>query len=528
MDGTDDTVDEAADEEEEDVKVSPRKTSGLWKLYISRALTAWGDRLWAFGLGLFLLRVWPQDLLIVAIYGLVNCIASILSGALIGNWIDDTARLKAAKTFLVVQNSSVALACLVLAAFFHWKSWWSELLGSEEAASLTIAILTISIAIVSTLASMGSKIVVEKDWIVVIAGGDSNKLASMNSIFRTIDLVCLTLTPTLAGLLFTYSSYLICAIFIGVWNAISVFLEFLLLVSIYQEFSALSHVKPEASDGKKLKGPLSSVTGSVKGWKTYFTHHTLFAGLGLAFLFMTVLGFDSITWAFILMQCVEESLLGGLVAISALVGVLGATAFPPLRKLLGVERAGVAGMTLLVSALTACVASIWLPGSPFDPTAEEPDVFDKTTTTIMPLTSSSSNSTSQNGEAEDVWDCAANPPDVTSVAVLLTGIITARFGLWLADLSINQVQQEQVEEEHRGVIGGVQSALQQLFDMTKFLLVIFMPNPHMFGILILLSFIFVTLGAIFMTAYAGLKGKLNCCGSYKATNTQEPDLSLPD
>ena len=57
MDGTDDTVDEAADEEEEDVKVSPRKTSGLWKLYISRALTAWGDRLWAFGLGLFLLRV---------------------------------------------------------------------------------------------------------------------------------------------------------------------------------------------------------------------------------------------------------------------------------------------------------------------------------------------------------------------------------------------------------------------------------------------------------------------------------------
>ena len=125
-------------------------------------------------------------------------------------------------------------------------------------------------------------------------------------------------------------------------------------------------------------------------------------------------------------------------------------------------------------------------------------------------------------------------------------ILGVRFGLWLADLSINQVcsrvfivlslllfitfqvQQEQVEEEHRGVIGGVQSALQQLFDMTKFLLVIFMPNPHMFGILILLSFIFVTLGAIFMTAYAGLKGKLNCCGTYKATNTQEPDLSLPD
>ena len=91
-----------------------------------------------------------------------------------------------------------------------------------------------------------------------------------------------------------------------------------------------------------------------------------------------------------------------------------------------------------------------------------------------------------------------------------------------------QVQQEQVEEEQRGVIGGVQNSLQQLFNMTKFFLVILMPNPHMFGILILLSFAFVTLGAISMTAYAGLQGKLKCSKGYEATATQEPDLRLPD
>ena len=37
-----------------------------------------------------------------------------------------------------------------------------------------------------------SKIVVEKDWIVVIAGGSNNKLAKLNSIFRTIDQVRLS------------------------------------------------------------------------------------------------------------------------------------------------------------------------------------------------------------------------------------------------------------------------------------------------------------------------------------------------
>jgi len=356
----------------------------------------------------------------------------------------------------------------------------------------------------------------EKDWIVMIAGGDSDRLATMNSIFRTIDLVCLTLTPTLAGLLFSYTSYLVCALFIGVWNLVSVFLEFLLLVSIYQEFPALSNIKPVTLNGEKPRGVISSLTGSLtRGWRTYFTHHTLLAGLGLALLFMTVLGFDNITWAFILMQCVEESLLGAMVAVSALVGVLGAAAFPPLRRLIGVERAGVAGMGLLVSALTACVASIWLTGSPFDPSQESDVLVGSTTNSTHP-------------SEEDAWDCAANPPDVTSVAVLLTGIILARFGLWLADLSINQIQQEGVEEKQRGIIGGVQSSLQQLFNMAKFLMVILMPNPYMFGILILLSFTFVTLGAISMTAYAGLQGKLKCWRGYEAAATREPDLRLPD
>ena len=42
---------------------------GLWKLYISRALTAWGDRLWAFGLGLLLFRIYPENLTLVAAFG---------------------------------------------------------------------------------------------------------------------------------------------------------------------------------------------------------------------------------------------------------------------------------------------------------------------------------------------------------------------------------------------------------------------------------------------------------------------------
>jgi hypothetical protein len=39
------------------------------KIYISRAMSGWGDRLWAFGAGLFMNQLAPQNLRLVAING---------------------------------------------------------------------------------------------------------------------------------------------------------------------------------------------------------------------------------------------------------------------------------------------------------------------------------------------------------------------------------------------------------------------------------------------------------------------------
>ena len=47
------------------------------------------------------------------------------------------------------------------------------------------------------------------------------------------------------------------------------------------------------------------------------------AGLGLALLYMTVLGFDYITWGYCILQGVSESVLGLPTRVSAVVGILG-------------------------------------------------------------------------------------------------------------------------------------------------------------------------------------------------------------
>ena len=96
---------------------------------------------------------------------------------------------------------------------------------------------------IANLASVGCKIVIERDWIVIVASGDENKLATMNSVFRTIDLTALVISPAFAGLIFDFASDEAAAATIGIWNVVSVFVEYYLLVRIYREFPDLSKEK---------------------------------------------------------------------------------------------------------------------------------------------------------------------------------------------------------------------------------------------------------------------------------------------
>ena len=121
-----------------------------------------------------------------------------------------------------------------------------------------------------------------------------------------------------------------------------------------------------------------------------------------------------------------ESVLGLLVSAAALVGVAGSLLYPRLRGWLGsTERAGGAGMLALVAPLTLCLASVWCPGSPFSPGQQLNNTTNITANTTI----------ASRCEAEDAR------PDLTSVTVLLTGIIAARAGVWLADLAVTQILQ---------------------------------------------------------------------------------------
>ena len=93
-----------------------------WQLYLSRALSAWGDRIWDFSLGIFMNLLNPESLRLAAIQGFVVNICVIFFGSAIGNWIDRNKRLLAAKLFLSIQNITVAVSCGILVLHFVYLS----------------------------------------------------------------------------------------------------------------------------------------------------------------------------------------------------------------------------------------------------------------------------------------------------------------------------------------------------------------------------------------------------------------------
>ena len=65
----------------------------------------------------------------------------------------------------------------------------------------------------------------------------------MNAVFRTIDLTALVISPAIAGIIFDFINDEAAAALIGVWNVVSVFVEYYLLVLIYKEFPDLARAK---------------------------------------------------------------------------------------------------------------------------------------------------------------------------------------------------------------------------------------------------------------------------------------------
>ncbi|XP_057690179.1 solute carrier family 40 member 1 [Corythoichthys intestinalis] len=527
-------------------------------IYVSGALSMWGDRMWHFAISVFLIELYGRSLLLTAVFGLVVAGSVLLLGALIGDWVDRNPRNKVAHASLFIQNISVTLCSIVLMLVFSYKQRIEQIWDGW----LTVVCYTVVIVLadVANLASTALTIAIQRDWIIVITGYNRGHLAGMNATMRRIDQVTNILAPLAVGQVMTLASNVVGCGFILGWNLVSLIVEFFFLSRVYRIVPALSLKPPTAEvdqanlQGKHRRGsqgqvvqPLAEgnsntslhlkeitnlplcfrrfrwlVSTCKDGWMSYYQQPVFLAGMGLAFLYTTVLGFDCITTGYAYTQGISGSLLSLLMGVSAITGLMGTVMFTRLRKTYGLINTGIISSCLHLGCLLICVCSVFAPGSPMDLSLLMPYFTSNSSSEFEGLASQRQKHTSplrgssnqplvpdrssihwtNNTVLFDNVPSGSTPESYISIILLFMGVITARIGLWSFDLTVTQLLQENIGETERGVVNGVQSSMNYLMDLLHFIMVISAPQPQHFGILVLISVLFITTGHTMYFLYA--------------------------
>ena len=154
----------------------------------------------------------------------------------------------------------------------------------------------IGLAVLASVMSGAMVIVIQKDWVVVLFGRDKNKLAMVNFWIRAVELGTRTVIPAVAGVAMSQMSYSSVGVIQGILFLVVGILEVLVIRWIYNLSDTLAVSEAKDKDiTNQVEGIRAKLAHLIKGFKLFFKHKVCLPGVSLAMLYLTVLGFDSIT-----------------------------------------------------------------------------------------------------------------------------------------------------------------------------------------------------------------------------------------
>ncbi|KAG6437038.1 hypothetical protein SASPL_101945 [Salvia splendens] len=426
-------------------------------------------RMWEFSVGLYMINVWPDSLLVAAAYGVVECASTAIFGPLIGQLVDKLSYTRVLQLWLLSQNLSFAVAGVAVVAILMY----TDLVTANYTVFISLLVLINISGAVAVLSTLAGTILVEREWVVVISEGQSpGVLTKMNSVIRRIDLICKLFAPVITGFVISFVSLTASALALAIWNIVSVFLIYILLMSVYKGIPRLRDVSERRVSvaSRSLVGGVdesvstyhereslitsdanyseSSPNGImiekflslpyVRAWRVYINQDVVLPGLALAWLYFTVLGFGPLMTATLEWQGIPAYVIGIARGISAMVGIGATFGYPMLESRISTLRTGLWSIWSQWGCLLLCVASVLMRSK------------------------------------------------ISSAYVLMAGVASSRLGLWMFDLSVIQQMQARktrhcgadgVAESDRCVVGGVQNSIQSMMDLMTYIMAILISNP---------------------------------------------------
>ncbi|MCL7024605.1 hypothetical protein MKW94_012314 [Papaver nudicaule] len=460
-------------------------SSLIVRLYFGHFLARWGARMWEFSVGLYMINVWPDSLLLAAVYGVVEAASTAIFGPIVGKLVDRLTYVQVLRLWLLAQNLSFIVAGVTVT----WLLVYSGLRISGFAVFASLVVLTNVSGAIGVLSTLAGTILVEREWVIVISNGEPPEvLTNMNSVIRRIDLSCKLFAPVASGFIISFVSLEASAVALALWNVISVWLQYWLLKSVYDGIPALGENNERRKARFEQRAPVetsssistdtdillsrvgSSSAMEERNWKrkvverlsqvaffdawiVYLQQDVVLPGVALSLLYFTVLSFGTLMTATLEWKGIPAYVIGIVRGISAMVGIAATLLYPLLHSCISTLRTGLWSIWIQWSFLLVCFASVWI----------------------------------QNSDIS-AW-------------MLMGGVAASRLGLWMFDLSVMQQMQDQVPPSDRCIVGGVQNSLQSILHLLSYVMGIIISNPKDFGKLTILSMLFTTLAAVLYSFY---------------------------
>ncbi|CAH8265193.1 unnamed protein product [Arabidopsis lyrata] len=475
---------EEGEEEAQPQNPPPLRRRFVIYLYVGYFLARWSARTWEFSVALYMIHLWPNSLLLAAIYGAIESGSTAIFGPIVGQWVEGMDYVKVLRLWLLFQNLSYTIAGGAVIKLLLV----SDLKSRNLAVFAILVVLTNVAGAIGVLSTLAGTILIERDWAVVMSEGHPPAvLTRMNSVIRGIDLSSKLLSPVITGLIISFVSLKASAITFAAWATITAWVEYWLFISVYSGVPAIARSNERRilrSRTKQVEGtdaPVSvsnapgteeSSTGNppcrtgirkilnrvskssfVSAWRIYFNQEVVLPGVSLPLLFFTVLSFGTLMTATLQWEGIPTYIIGIGRGISATVGLAATLVYPLMQSRLSTLRTGLWSFWSQWSCLLVCVGSIWV------------------------------------------------KKDKIASYMLMAGVAASRLGLWMFDLSVIQQMQDLVSESDRCVVGGVQNSLQSALDLMAYLLGIIVSNPKDFWILTLISFSTVSLAGMLYTIH---------------------------
>jgi iron-regulated transporter 1 len=333
----------------------------------------------------------------------------------------------------------VVLSCIGFLIMLNYPEWTQSLIGKTLALSLLSML-----ACMEKLSAVLNTISVERDWVVVVAGANEARLATMNAQMRRIDLFCKLVAPLAISLVDSYSTK-VAALVTAALSIASVSIEYFAIARVYQAVPALRDPKSSDKDPQS-RLPVSTkdrLLGAATVVSTYVCHPAFLPSFALALLYLTVLSFSGQLITYLLAQDLNSATVALLRGVAALFELSATWLGPWLHKRIGAVRSGIWFLNAELLFVAIACGILWLPDE--------------------------------------------HRSKIVVTLTLVAMVILSRTGLWGFDLSAQLIIQDEVESDVRGMFSSLEASCQNIFEMLAFLSTIIFPRPEQFKIPAIIS-----------------------------------------